>query len=43
MRPQVMLARTIAFAASVLLFGANAIHAQNGAKTAAPLTDAETQ
>ena len=43
MRPQLMLARTIALAASVLLFGANAIHAQNGAKTAAPLTDAAGQ
>jgi type IV pilus assembly protein PilQ len=43
MRPQVMLARTIALAASVLLFGANAIHAQNGAKTAAPTADAAGQ
>jgi len=43
MRPQVMLARTIALAASVLLFGGNTIHAQNGAKTAAPATDAAGQ
>jgi len=38
-----MLARTIALAASVLLFGGNTIHAQNGAKTAAPATDAAGQ
>jgi len=43
MRPQVMLARTIALAASVLLFGANTIHAQNGPKTAAPAADAAGQ
>jgi type IV pilus assembly protein PilQ len=39
MRPQLMLARPVVLAASLLLFGAIAAFAQNGAKTAAPGQD----